>query len=280
MQGDHATLLQTLTQVHQFLDGNRDAVAGFITPTLLDRFARAREEMREHELVQEVRATADPSDTLSRRQRQTRLLRSIRVLRSVARLAGVSIPALAAFGTKSPPRAGARLVTHARALAAAAEPLEAALAAAGAPPGFIADLWAEADSLEQSLEGFANSRAHRAATRAGLREEAREARAIVRLLNELISSHLTDAKLLGAWQSASGMRAIGVSQGGAGSRSLAAAPQLRMLPTAPVGDADMRLLPTPEAADQPPPASDSPTPERLLKRLAKVFAQRPEQKAG
>jgi hypothetical protein len=279
MQGDHATLLQTLTRMQQFLSDNRDAVSSFITPPLLDRFARAREELREHELVQEVRATGDPSETLDRRQRQESLVRSIRVLQSVARLAGVSIPALAAFGTKSPPRAGARLVTHARALAAAAEPIEATLVAAGAPPGFIADLWAEADSLQQSLDGFANRRTRRAATTAGLRAEAREARAIVRVMNTLMVAHLTDAKLLGAWASASGIRAIGLSEGRAGSRSLAAAPPLRMLPPAAVSDAETPLLPTPEAADQPSPAL-APTPEGLLKRFAKVFAQRPGQKAG
>jgi len=205
MWSRQAQLIETLDQVNEFLDTNREVMTGVITSAAHQHFSDSRERMVEHMKTQDGQSRSIHADVATKRRLREQLIRThIRPIAAVAKAELADVGEMAAL--TMPRRRGSivALLAASYGMAEAARIHEASLLAGGLAPGFIDGLVAATDALRDSLSAKKQTVGLRVAATAGLINEARVATKRLRVLDSLIRATIKDDNvLLDRWMSIS-----------------------------------------------------------------------------
>jgi hypothetical protein len=250
MQTRQGNMLQSLTNVRDFLDANAAQLNGIMQTGARKRLDDAITQLSNHLSVQ------DGSHIASRgAARQTSKLRRSLVedcMAPIARIARADLPNTPAIEPLRLPKqkmSTQRLAAVARGMAMAAEPFVPVFLAAGLPADFIAQLNLATDRMIASVGDQALNQGKRTGATVGVAKKLAEGRKVVGILHTFVRTALRDDPvLLRSWHQAKRVPRLG--GGGADPK----APAATSTPTpAAATTATPTAAPTPTATATPAP---------------------------
>ena len=205
MNTTQTRVLASLRTADAFLDDNAARIAGKLKPALRARLTVAMTGLASIITEQQSLTRAVTGSARDRAATRTALVRDhMAPIARVAKLELSSTPAIAQFTLPKTRLSTEKLAAAANGMAKAAVPYTDVFIAAALPDDFVAQLTAATDAMLTFNQQRAANANRRTGMTSGLGAKLKEARVIVRAVDAIVRSVLTDDPiLLATWESAS-----------------------------------------------------------------------------
>jgi hypothetical protein len=202
MQTEQGNMLQSLRSVKEFLERNKDKLAGVVHTGARERLDAAIAALEGHATSQSGSALAAQGATQTQRALRAALLRDH--MAPISGIAHADLPHTPALKPLRMPRGKPtpeRLATAARGMAEAAAAHAELFVAAGLSTDFIAQLNQATDAMLASLNDRVQSQGTRKTATSALKSKLSAGRKIVRVLDTFVKKALVDdPHLLDGWK--------------------------------------------------------------------------------